>query len=125
MSNFDPKYYQRNPGLKIILEEFGYQNKMTKNYGKSYNFFNSHKVRNGAYDQNTKNFYRLNEYKKQKQNSLEALYKDLGYRPKFRYQQEFQKDNHRKPTKYQIQYSPHSEHHQDSCFQFQHQNPSQ
>ena len=66
MSNFDPKYYERNPGLKIILEEFGYQNKMTKNYGKSYNFFNI--VRNGAYDQNTKHFYRPTEYKKPKGN---------------------------------------------------------
>ena len=126
MSNSDPNYYKRNPGLKIILEDFGYQHKTNENYGKSFNFFNSHQVRNGAYDQNinTKHFYRPTEYNNQKEHSLEALYKDLGYRPKFRYQQEFQTENHSRPTKYKIEYPPHSHHHQESFFQFQQQNPS-
>jgi hypothetical protein len=119
LSNFDPNYYQRNQGLKLILED------TNENYGKSYNFFNSHHVRNGAYDQNinTKHFQRKNKYKKE--HSLEALYKDLGYRPQFRYQKECERENHNRPTKYKIEYPPHLKHHQDSFFQFQHQNPSQ
>jgi hypothetical protein len=116
LSGFNPNYY---------LKYFSYQHKAKENYGKSYNFCNSHKVRNGAYDQNinTKHYYGLTQYTKQKEHSLEAFYKDLGYRPRFRYQKEFQKENHSRPTKYKIEYYPHLNHHQDSFFQFQHQNP--
>ena len=34
MSKFDPNYYQRNQGLKIILKDFGYQHKTNENYRK-------------------------------------------------------------------------------------------